>query len=361
MKDKLSYGQLYNELETLNTSAYDSLLNEDFEEFQNTIDEFSNSGIMEQEKFAAAREAYRYSSMPFTLDGIWISVDSHNPLDRPVTDFSGLPIQELHKRDVQPVYAYLTEQQKIEPEKSKVASRRIDPLQQYIELYKNLYTDPSYKDKGAFSIPLVSDAEKHKMAYINRITELAAARSKSYTTYDFTCLPLNGMKIIDNEKLKELDVPGKIKYLTETFDNLYDPAKNKNRFKITDCFAFKGYEKILASNYMQGKGIDRKNWKHYKKGTLPNIPEFYLQLAFYLTIPSSAEIEKFMNLHGYSIKSPMTRFGGIRDGNITRPVLHRDLCRWIDAGIDYNLINEMCGLKLEIKEVRKPSAKSATQ
>ncbi len=359
MKDKLSYTQLYNEIETLNTSVYDSLLNEDYEEFQNTIDEFTASGIMEQEEFATARKAYRYSAMPITFDGIWISVDSHNPLDRPVTDYSGLPIQELHKRGVQPVYAYLTEQQKIEPEKSKVASNRIDPLLQYIELYKNLYTKPS--PKGGFSIPLVSDVKKHKMVYINRITELAATRSKSYTTYDFTCLPLNGMKIIDNEKLRNLDSSGKIKYLTEIFDNLYDPAKNRNRFKITDCFSFKGYEKILASNYMQGKGIDRKNWKRYKKGILPNIPEFYLQLAFYLTIPSSAEIEKFMNLHGYSIKSPMTQFGSIGDGSNTHPVLHKDLCRWIDAGIDYNLINEICGLKLEQKEVRKSSAKVTIQ
>lgn len=31
MKDRLSYRQLYDELEALNTSVYDSLLNEDFE------------------------------------------------------------------------------------------------------------------------------------------------------------------------------------------------------------------------------------------------------------------------------------------------------------------------------------------
>ena len=95
MKDILSYSKLYNELETLNTSAYDSLLQRNFEGFQDIIDEFISSGIMEQEEFAAAREAYRYSSMPFTLDGMWISVDSRYPLDKPIMDFSGLPIWEL--------------------------------------------------------------------------------------------------------------------------------------------------------------------------------------------------------------------------------------------------------------------------
>lgn len=356
MKDKLSYRQLYEELESLNTSVYDSLLNEDFEELQHTIDEFTDSGIMEQDEFAAARKAYRYSSMPFTLDGIWISVDSRNPLDRLVMDVAGPSIQEIHEWDVMPVYAYMVghaEPQEMKHNDSKIASSRCRALQHYKDLYKDLYKDPS--PKGTWSIPLVADAEKHKMVYINRITELAAARSKSYATYDFTSLPLNGMKIIDSEKLRNMDASQKIKYLTATFDNIYDPAKNKNRFNHTDCFSFDGYEKILVSNYLQGKGIDRKNWKRYTKGTLPDKFDFYLQLAFYLTIPSSDEIEKFMNLHGYSIKSPMLLFCDILGGN---HILYRDLCRWIDAGIDYNLINEMCGLKLEIKEVRKKKSAS---
>lgn len=357
MKDKLSYSQLYNELETLNTSAYDCFFNGDFEGFQNTINEFADSGIMEQEEFAIAREAYRYSSMPFTFDGIWISVDSRNPLDRLVMDVAGPSIQEIHERDVMPVYAYMvghTKPQNINHKNSRIASSRCAALQHYKDLYTDLYKDPS-STGSLWSIPLVADAERHKMVYINRITELAAARSKFYATYDFTSLPLNGMKIIDNEKLRNMDTSAKIKYLTTAFDNMYDHTKSKNKLLYTDCFSFNGYEKILASNYLQGKGIDRKNWKRYTKGDLPVKAEFYLQLAFYLTIPSSDEIEKFMNLHGYSIKGNMTRFGGIKDGSITRPVLHRDLCRWIDAGIDYNLINEICGLKLEQKEIRKKS------
>ena len=355
MKDRLSYRQLYDELEALNASVFDSLLNEDFEELQHTIDEFTESGIMEQEEFATAREAYRYSSMPFTFDGIWISVDSRNPLDRIVMDVAGPSIHEIHERDVMPVYAYMvehTEPQKIIHEYSKIAGKRCAALQHYKDLYTDLYKDPSSQG-SLWNNPLVADAEKHQMVYINRITELAAARSKFYATYDFTSLPLNGMKVIDNKKLRSLNTSEKIKYLTTTFDNIYDPAKNRNRFNHTDCFSFSGYEKILASNYLQGKGIDRKNWKRYIKGVLSVKAEFYLQLAFYLTIPSSTEIEKFMNLHGYSIKSPMTLFHDV--SNKQYYILHRDLCRWIDAGIDYNLINEICGLQLEQKEIRKKS------
>lgn len=200
MKDKLSYSQLYNELETLNTSAYDCFFNEDFEGFQNTINKFADSGIMEQEEFTTAREAYRYASMPFTFDGTWISVDSRNPLNRVVMDVAGPSIQDLLEQDVMPVYAYMvgnTKPQEINHEDSKIAGKRYAALQHYKELYKDLYKDPSSQG-SLWNNPLVADAEKHQMVYINRITELAAARSKFYATYDFTSLPLNGMKIIDN-------------------------------------------------------------------------------------------------------------------------------------------------------------------
>ena len=146
---------------------------------------------------------------------------------------------------------------------SKIASSRCRALQHYKDLYKDLYKDP-FSTGNLWSIPLVADAEKHKMVYINRITELAAARSKFYATYDFTSLPLNGMKIIVSEKLRNMDTSEKIKYLTATFDNIYDPAKNRNRFNHTDCFSFDGYEKLLVSNYLQGKGCQKRTLMDYK-------------------------------------------------------------------------------------------------
>lgn len=56
MQDTLSYGQLYNELENLNTSSYDALLKEDFERFHSVIDSFLDSGITKQKRFADARK-----------------------------------------------------------------------------------------------------------------------------------------------------------------------------------------------------------------------------------------------------------------------------------------------------------------
>lgn len=351
MKDKLSYMQLYNELESLNTSVYDALLHEDYEEFQSIIEDFTASGIMEQKEFAAAREAYRYSFMPFTLDGIWISADKRNPLDSAITNVYGIPIHELRMRNTLPLYAFLTENQQNYLKDDSLAFLRIDELEKYKELYKELYRDN--RRKNILAVPLVDDAAKHQMTYIERITKLAAVRSKFYLSYDFSCLSPNKSDLINNEKLNKMSVPEKMKYLTQKFTNLSNIISAKKDVEIADYFSFNGYKKILASNYLQGKRIDRKNWKHYTKGILPKLPLFYLELAFYLSIPSSGEIEKFMNLHGYSIKSPMMLFQDISCGGNVYHILFKDLCRWIDAGIDYNLINEMCGFQLQVKERRK--------
>lgn len=60
-----------------------------------------------------------------------------------------------------------------------------------------------------------------------------------------------------------------------------------------------------------------------------------------------------MNLHGYSIKSHMTLFYDIQWGGKFYCILHKDLCRWIDAGVDYNIINAICKFQLGEKEIRK--------
>ena len=343
MKDTLSYKQLFDELETLNSSAYSAFINEDFEGFLSIIDDFTSSGIMEQERFPLAREAYRMSSMPYTLNDQYIGFEDNNNFLSTVAEImSGWSISELKKRDVYPIYAYLTEAEKQERAENKLADKRIDALREYVKLYKDLYNVP--QTVSVFGVPYISDVTQHQKLYVDKIVELAETRSKFHLTFDFAT------SSVDNDKLARLPLSEKMDYLTTNFANIFS---NKHK-SVSDYFTVHTDDtKILVSNYIHGKGIDRKNWKNYKKCTFCNIPLFYLELAFYFAIPSSNEIEKFLNLHGYSIKSPMTHFRDISCKKKTYHILYKDLCRWIDSGIDYNLINAMCGMQLEIKEKKK--------
>lgn len=350
----------------MNTSAYGFLKEDDLESFQDTIDDFIASGITELDNFPAARAAYRYSSMPFTLNHMWIGTDSGNILDEYIFRCiaEGWDIYNLKQRDVYPVYAYMAkrldpdplaltdeekEQEQRERLENKLVEKRCAAFDDYIEKYSRLYDNPDIRQCNLFRFPLVPNVLQYQMNYISRVAELAKARSRFHLSYNFDCTTVNGSDLTGKT------IPEKIALLTEKMPDLYHKSTGKINPDIKNYLTFSSYdEKILASNYLQGKGIPRKNWKRYCKGNMPNLNLFYLELAFYLNIPSSDEVEKFMNLHGYSIKSPMTHFQDICFKSRTYHILHQDLCRWIDAGIDYNIINDLCGFQLEEKEIRKP-------
>ena len=88
------------------------------------------------------------------------------------------------------------------------------------------------------------------------------------------------------------------------------------------------------------------------KQKLPKNLLFYIELAFYLCIPGSKEIEKFLNLHGYSFSSEL----GVLEGCYILGkcnVRYKDLRRWIDIGLSYNTINKLMGYEIQIPEVKK--------
>ena len=88
---------------------------------------------------------------------------------------------------------------------------------------------------------------------------------------------------------------------------------------------------------------------YYLEQKLPPKLLFYVEMAFYLCIPGSKEIEKFLNLHGRSFNSDL---GVLEDSCIfgKYPVRYKDLRRWIDIGLSYNTINSLMGFKIQISE-----------
>lgn len=365
MYDTLSYKQLFNEIDTLNTSAYSFLYNNDFEGFQGIINDFIASGITESNNFDIARAAYRYAQTSFSVNGFLLGSEAEKLIDDYIFHhFSmGRTTGDIKADNFFPTFAYMCqhietskwgtldlspeeiEQEKEERKANRLLEKRAIAFNEYIKLYHNLYTIEETNTSIFSMYPLIADVSAYQQSYVDNVIKLAEARSKINLTFKFTCKQLDAASMKGKTQKEKIDI------LTQHLPNIYLDKNNsiKNN-AIEDYLTFDNNDqKLLVSNYIQGKGIDRKNWKKYCKATFPNNIFFYLQLAFYLAIPSSSEIEKFMNHHGYSIKSDMTFFHNIGNYN----VMYKDLCRWIDAGLDYNLINEFLGYPLEIKEQRK--------
>lgn len=365
MTDVLSYKRLYEELEILNASAYDYIYNNDFEGFRGLLKDFIDSGIMEQEKFPIAREYYRYCNMPITLNGIWADKDLQELFDlffynyggysETLTDFKNKEKTELYMKltslnDFIKEYGYDDYESEVYGEnpttKSSRDTRR-DAIVTYIKKYQNLY-----KTTAVFQHPDIKDIQEYQLSFALKIKDLVDFRSKFFLTYNF--ILFEEAETL-NEKLEGLSLYEKVEYLSSKVKNVYE-NEQVTASNIRNYIKFENTNPILFSNYLEGKFVNRINWKNYynpKKFKLPTNHFFYLELAFYLCLPSSNEIERFLNFHGYSIKSEFGYFGGLNINKKTYHVMFPELCSWIDAGIDYNLLNEMFGFQLEKKSVEK--------
>lgn len=358
MTDILSYKQLYTELENLNTNICDAIYNEDFEEFNNIINEFIATGIPKQKRFSTARQAYRYAAIPIIINGVWFGYGSkaNEILDPHIFHASnGLTIKDIRDRNDKEFYAYMVQNLSNKAKNTSTKQKQItnqnraDNFNLYLDKLSKLYNETEETKSNDL---IIDDKAYHKI-FTDRIKELVDLRQQLYLAFDFYLVNASQKMLHIKNKTEE----EKLEILTSYLPNIY---KNMDYDKKMNLLAYKNLPyNIIFSNYLAGKYIDRTNWKRYHNKNyikLPNNINFYLQLAFYLTLPSSTEIERFLNLHGYSIKTDMLILPKVK---VLKEYFVRckDLCRWIDAGIDYNVLNKLFGYELQIAEVKNPKQK----
>lgn len=220
------------------------------------------------------------------------------------------------------------------------AKKRIDLINHYTALYNRLYLS----EKDIFTIHKTTPKTTTILdKFIDKVIALIEQKEQffSYINYELVGYDVEDLnKILKNKKTNKQ----RFDYLKSITGNIYTTLQNNPKVDFRDYFIIKDTKKIKCSSYLNGKGISRNTYFAYKrkksfyKGSL-----FYLELAFFLGIPSANEVEKFLNYHGYSLKSPYNIFTNINGTDI----FDYDIFRWIDAGIDYNLINTMLGFELQ--------------
>lgn len=353
MTDILTYEQLYTELENLNTNCCDAIYNNDIEEFNNIINDFIATGITKQERFSIAREAYRYATIPILVNDVWFGPKADEILNPHIFYASnGLTIKDIRERHDQEFYAFMVQNLSNMNTNAKPKQKRNIPSKQreedfllYLDKLAQLYDEPSDE---AFSLP-ITDEKKYHSIFTNRVKELVDLRQQLYIIFDFQLR--NAPKKILN--IKNKTEKEKIEILTANLPNIYEKIDTSDTKSLL-TYKDNPYN-IAFTNYLEGKNINRANWKNYHlKMKLPSNIMLYLQIAFFLSLPSTVEIEKFLNLHGYSItKTDMLILPKVK---LLKKYCVRciDLCKWIDAGIDFNILNKLFGYEFQVTELRKP-------
>jgi hypothetical protein len=240
-------------------------------------------------------------------------------------------------------------------------------IAKYKDQYFDLYTPPSKdevddrQDVIVFSkeqrkkYSYVPDVKALQNFYIDKVCKLVETRE----SFNFSCN--FHYWNIDNEALREMNTRDKMQYLLQDFKYITLDEKKIGDDKI---YSFDN-QKLFLTNYLDGKGLGRKTWKNYKNPKIRKLPKellFYFEIALYLGLPSSDDIERFMNLHGLSMNSDILYFGDVNLGRKAYHIMYKDVKRWIDAGIDYNLLNSMFNMDIQRKEsesiVKEPSKKA---
>lgn len=268
----------------------------------------------------------------------------------------GLTIKDIRERNDKEFYAYMVQNlntinkninAEIKQRKKLTFQDRADAFNIYLDKLENLYTET----EETKSNNLIIDEKKYHQIFTDRVKELVDLRQQIYIVFDFQLRNAPQKILYIKNKTEE----EKLKILTANLPNIYekiDTSDTKSLLTYKD-----NLYNIKFTNYLEGKDINRVNWKNYHlKMKLPSNIMFYLQIAFFLSLPSTVEIEKFLNLHGYSIKTDMLILPKVK---VLKDYCTRckDLCKWIDAGIDFNILNKLFGYEFQVTELRKPKQK----
>lgn len=347
MVDKLSNKQIYDHLKDLNKQVYDFIVEEDISGLESLLGDVEASGITTLSNYDRVVNNYRYSEVPLFIDGINFPASINEMLNPFIIKATqGYDIDTITKHQESKFFAFVMELNKKNVEFDEEAfSPKQKAFLEYKEKLSNLY---AFDEEAVVGNDLIVDDNAYLKILTEKVEKLVELRQQFYIGFDFHTkglddLSFNGLS--EKDKLKKLTTIIKSMYIDED-GNEIEPLS----FLTIDD---KKVYNIILNNYMRGKYLHHLNWKNYhNKQQLPKNILFYIELAFYLCIPGSKEIEKFLNLHGYSFMSDIKMLDSASIFGKYN-VRYKDLRRWIDIGLSYNTINKLMGFEIQLFEEKK--------
>ena len=339
MVDKLSDKQIYEYLKGVNEQVYDCIVDEDINALNGIIEGVETSGIMDLPNYNDVVKYYRYSEISFFFGGVSFPYQANELLDPFIAHATnGYDIETIRRMHEDDFFAFMVNLEN--GEMPKKLTPREEAYIKFKDKMEHLYDF----DGAVVSNDLITDDLAYIKILTDRVHELILLKQKFSLKFDF------GVKAPDFD-CKKLSEKEKLKKLTSIVKSMYVDA-NGNEKKPDDFLTFdrNSMQGINYINYMRGKYLNHMMCKnYYLEQKLPPKLLFYVEMAFYLCIPGSKEIEKFLNLHGRSFNSDL---GVLEDSCIfgKYPVRYKDLRRWIDIGLSYNTINSLMGFKIQISE-----------
>lgn len=335
--------EILQELQDINTDAANYIYNGNYTTLNSMVNTIYENGFNREESFYDTLKIYRLVDVPFYIHGynficeylkdeIW---GNYEPI------IQDLVIHNISLDDFLNAYGYSNEYDALNAKSNKRQTynktiiKRIKLIEDYNAKYKEL--KKLYENS---IVRQIHQTANNKNILQNRFTNAVADLIKSreqfyyYINYDLVGDEAESL----NKKLKQRkNNKQRIALLKNATDNIFTTLEKDDTVNFRDFFIIKDNRHVRFTNYLRARGFSSNSWFDYKRKTNKKFVEkrhFYLQMAFFLALPTSNEIEQFLNFNGYTIKSPFREFPNTA-------FYDYDICRYIDAGISFDLINVM--------------------
>lgn len=337
--------EILRELQDINIDAANYIYTENYAALNSLVNSVFKIGLDKEDCFYDVLRAFRLANMPFSVAGynflcedlkdeIW---GKYEPL------INDLVIHNMSLDEFLASFGFDNEYDALNASNNKrkiyinTIKKRIELIKDYTEKYKKLTV--LYDTANVTQIHnSTHKVDSLQNSFTNAVVNLVKAREKFYYYINYDLVGYDTEAL--NKALKQKKTnKERFDMLRGITDNIFTTLQNDSAVDFRDFFIIKDNRRVTFTSYLTAKGLTGNSWFDYKKATKKKFVKerhFYLQMAFFLGLPTSNEIEKFLNFNGYTIKSPFKLFPNT-------DIYDYDVCRYIDAGIDYNLINVMLG------------------
>ena len=337
--------EILQELQEINLDAANYIYTENYTALNSLVNSVYETEHNKKEGFYDVLKAFRLVNMPFSIAGYnylceYLRAEIWGKYEPFIHD---LVVHNMSLDEFLSAYGYDNEYDALNASNNKrkiyinTIKKRIELIEDYTRKYNNLVKLYDIANIAQLHRS-ASNTDTLQNSFTNAVVELIKAREKFYYYINYDLVGYDTEDL--NKTLKQQKTnKERFRILRNMTDNIFTTLQKDSSLNFRDFFIIKDNRRVTFTSYLTSKGLTGSSWFDYKKSSKKKFVKerhFYLQMAFFLGLPTSNEIEKFLNFNGYTIKSPFKLFPN-------SDIYDYDVCRYIDAGIDYNLINVMLG------------------
>ena len=235
--------------------------------------------------------------------------------------------------------------------KNKVINSRREKITKYTEAMNDfLYLD-IYRLPEKFNARNSADNLKEmQTTIIKRVSEIIRLRERFQMTLNFKLLDADSetsaKKLNESLATEDLNLKEKLDLLDKALDNIFIKMLEANQtlLNFRDYYVIDGDTSIFFRNYLEGKSIPRKSYDKWKNLHIIKDKLFYYEMILFLGLPTSDLAVRFLKQIGIGVDilHPIHNIG-------SHNIFETDILRWLDCGVNTNIINTLFGFELQRK------------